>query len=97
MGITINDTLDLSIGTQITGAYASFGEATITLQKIDDDSYQLRGKARLWFDEPHRRGARPEFQGETILLTLDSNQLDGNIYDLLYTSLKRLYSSTTDV
>jgi hypothetical protein len=96
MGITINDELDFYSGVSTTGCYASFGTQSITIEKNEDGDFELSGFANIWVDEAARDLGKSPLKNELCIQTVASNDLDTNLYELLYTVLKSKYTSVVD-
>jgi len=98
MGIIINDTITLNNGLTASSIYCSFGEGEIRIEKNRDNSseYDISGHYTIWVSKDFRINDKPSLTGGHISLTITSNDLNSNIYTLLYNELKTKYTSTTD-
>ncbi len=99
MGITINDSLALSIGITQANTYSSIGNNDVTISPSSTQSldYDVRGFARVWIDKASRDLDRPIVHATNVSVGITKGQLDENLYTLLYTELKTQYTSTSDV
>lgn len=97
MGITINDSLTLKVGITKTGTYSSFAKDRVTITSNDDSTYILTSIARIWADKTARDANSPSLQSLRITVGITTDDLEDNLYTLLYTELKTNYTSTTDV
>ena len=98
MGIIVNDVLSLKIGIPRSGCYASF--ATSRLQTYSPSytvNYIVESYAGIWIDKASRDSGSPSVEQLLVKTSITKDQLDGNIYTLLYDQLKTNYSSTTDI
>jgi hypothetical protein len=96
MGLTINDELEFYSGVSTTGCYSSFGTQSITIEKNEDDTFDIQAFANIWVNKASRDQGKSPLKNELCIQTVTADNLDTNLYELLYTVLKNKYNSTTD-
>ena len=99
MGITIVDTITLTNGLSASNTYASFYDQLITINQTgnNDDTYNLRGEAKIWINQTYRTNGSPHIE-KVIVYCSNVAAVDmTNPYTLLYTQFKSHYTSTFDV
>ncbi len=98
MGIIINDVLNLTIGIPRSGCYASFANSRLsTYLPRYTVNYIVESSAGIWVDKYSRDDGSPAVEHLFVRTSVTKDQLDGNIYTLLYDQLKTNYTSTTDI
>ena len=108
MGIIIGDTITLINGLSAQNTYGSFGDSILTLEKIEEitvdennvetpsNIYTLSCKGSIWTTQDYRTASKPKIDSISIHLKLNSTQLNSNLYSLLYTQWKTLYTTVND-
>lgn len=109
MGILIGDTIEITrTGLSITGAYASFCTNEIRLEKREEKMtdaegvetktviYTVRSVARIWKDADARTCEKHPLDGIMVQKTLTTEEMNTNLYTVLYNELKSKYTTTTD-
>lgn len=112
MGIINNDVYECSNGVQKAGTYISFASETIyliqnysgmvspmpgqSLPSSSDRNYNVRANYRIFWDQACREAGKSFIDLKSINVTLTSDQLNGNIYTVLYDELKKIYPNTAD-
>ena len=112
MGIINNDVYVCSNGVQKVGTYISFATETIYvvqnysgmvvmpptpgISPPSTNSYSVRANYRIFWDQECRESGKSFIDLKSINTTLTSDQLDSNIYGVLYEQLKVLYPNSSD-
>ena len=108
MGIIIEDTITLDNGLTANNTYGSFGESELTLKKnevitLDESNnetttyeYKVACKGIIWSSKQFRDNTRTRIHAENVSITLQSSQLNSNLYALLYNSWKTKYTTVSD-
>ena len=96
MGITIGDTITLHSGLTANNSYGSFGKSELIIEKVGSD-YLVTCKGRIWANQTARNNNKSQIFSKNVSITINSSQLSGNFYSLLYTQWKSNYSSVSDV
>lgn len=112
MGIINNDVYECSNGVQKTGTYISFASETVylvqnypgmtspmpgqSLPSSSDRNYSVRANYRIFWDQGCREAGKLFIDLKPINIALTSDQLNGNIYTVLYDELKKIYPNSVD-
>jgi hypothetical protein len=112
MGIINNDVYECSNGVQKAGTYISFATETIylvqnssgmpypmpgqTLPSSSDRNYSVRANYRIFWDQAAREVGKSFIDLKSVNVNLMSEQLNSNIYEILYEELKKIYPNTSD-
>jgi hypothetical protein len=112
MGIINNDVYECSNGVQKAGTYISFATETIYLVQnysgmsvpmpdqgsivTSDRNYNARANYRIFWDQAAREAGKSFIDLKSISVVLTAEQLDSNIYQLMYEELKKIYPNTSD-
>jgi hypothetical protein len=112
MGIINNDVYECSNGVQKAGTYISFATETIYLVQnypgmlapmpdqsfpaSPDRSYNARANYRIFWDQAAREAGKSFIDLKSVSVILTAEQLDSNIYQLMYEELKKIYPNTSD-
>jgi hypothetical protein len=112
MGIINNDVYECSNGVQKAGTYISFATETLylvqnypgTLIPMPDQafpsssvpSYNVRANYRIFWDQAAREAGKSFIDLKSVNATLTKEQLNSNIYEILYEELKKIYPNTSD-
>jgi len=112
MGIINNDVYECSNGVQKAGTYISFATETIylvqnssgmiapmpdqTLPSSSDRSYSVRANYRIFWDQATREAGKSFIDLKSVNVVLTEEQLNSNIYEVLYAELKKIYPNTSD-
>jgi hypothetical protein len=112
MGIINNDVYECSNGVQKAGTYISFATETIylvqnypgtfapmpdqSLPSSSDRNYSVRANYRIFWDQAAREAGKSFIDLKNISATLTKEQLNSNIYEILYEELKKIYPNTSD-
>lgn len=112
MGIINNDVYECINGVQKAGTYISFATETIYLVQnypgmlapmpdqsflpSPDRSYSARANYRIFWDQAAREAGRSFIDLKSISVILTEEQLNSNIYQLMYAELKKIYPNTSD-
>ena len=104
MGIINNDVYVCSNGVQKAGTYLSF--ATETLYVVQNynmgaatnapQTYNVRANYRIFWDLDCRQAGKSFIDLKSITANLTMDQLNNNIYSVLYGELKNLYPNCVD-
>jgi hypothetical protein len=104
MGLINNDEYTASNGVKKTGAYISFSNETIYINQIMGNPqaptapvYQVRANYRVFWDQAARQDGKTFLDLQPVSTQVPAAALGGNMYDLLYTVLKKKYPNTEDV
>ena len=108
MGIINNDTYECSNGVQKAGTYISFATETIylvqnypdmfgqTAPSSTDRSYNVRANYRIFWDQAAREAGKSFIDLKSVSVNLTAEQLNSNVYQILYEELKKIYPNTSD-
>jgi hypothetical protein len=111
MGIINNDVYECSNGVQKTGTYISFATETIYLVQnylgmmngpailppsSSERGYSVRANYRIFWDQVSREAGKSFIDLKSVNVILTAEQLNGNIYQILYEELKKIYPNTSD-
>lgn len=112
MGIINNDVYECSNGVQKVGTYISFATETIylvqtspsipfpmpgqTIPSSSERSYNARANYRIFWDQAAREAGKSFIDLKSVNVTLTAEQLNSNIYQLMYEELKKIYPNTSD-
>lgn len=110
MGIINNDVYVCSNGVEKTGTYISFATETIyVVQNYSgmmampgqtntgtSSGYSVRANYRVFWDQDCREAGKSFIDLKSISATLTSDQLNANIYSILYEQLKTIYPNSDD-
>ena len=97
MGIIIHDNLILPNGCNVQDTYCSFYNSPIELRKNEDNNYTVRASASIYFNKSYRNNNKPILDKVNVSALLnDTPQLDTNLYEILYLTLKQRYENTMD-
>jgi hypothetical protein len=111
MGIINNDVYVCSNGVQKAGTYISFATETIyVVQNYSgmpmpmpgqgsvptSGGYNVRANYRIFWDQECREAGKSFIDLKSVSATLTSEQLNSNIYAILYEELKKIYPNTSD-
>tara|TARA_Y100000768_G_C23986697_1_gene689315 strand:- start:1798 stop:2148 length:351 start_codon:yes stop_codon:yes gene_type:complete len=103
MGIIVNSEQTFN-GFKVNNMYVSFGNQTIYLEKgytfnpliegsIDSYYYQVSSTAQKWLTKEKEN----YLDRVPVTIKIKESELKNNLYELLYTELKKSFQSTTDV
>ena len=110
MGIIILDTIVLDSGIEIANTYGSFHFNTLNLAKIKlntgvppiqtslpgSPEYIVNGTLLIWKDKDARTRNLPFIFRYNLVKTLTYDQLDSNLYYILYQEIKKRFINTED-
>lgn len=112
MGIINNDVYECSNGVQKAGTYISFATETIylvqnssgmsvpmpdqTVPSSSDRNYSVRANYRVFWDQASREAGKSFIDLKSVNVVLTVDQLNSNIYQILYEELKKVYPNTSD-
>ena len=112
MGIINNDVYECSNGVQKAGTYISFATETIYLVQnysgmitpmpnqsvlpLSERNYNARANYRIFWDQAAREAGKSFIDLKSVNVTLTAEQLDSNIYQIMYEELKKIYPNTSD-
>jgi hypothetical protein len=112
MGIINNDVYECSNGVQKAGTYISFATETLylvqsysgmsglmpgqTAPSSSDRNYNVRANYRIFWDQAAREAGKSFIDLKSVNVVLTAEQLDSNIYQLMYDELKKIYPNTSD-
>jgi hypothetical protein len=112
MGIINNDVYECSNGVQKAGTYISFATETIylvqtsssmpfpmpdqTIPSSSERNYNVRANYRIFWDQATREAGKSFIDLKSVNVVLTAQQLDSNIYQVLYEELKKVYPNTSD-
>ena len=106
MGIINNDVYVCSNGVEKTGTYISFATETIyvvqnyssmmAMPGQTNAGYSVRANYRVFWDQDCREAGKSFIDLKSISTTLTSDQLNSNIYGILYEQLKTIYPNSDD-
>ena len=104
MGIINNDVYECSNGVQKAGTYISFATETIYLVQnysgmntpSAERNYSARANYRIFWDQAAREAGKSFIDLKSVNVTLTGDQLDSNIYQIMYEELKKIYPNTSD-
>ena len=111
MGIINNDVYVCSNGVQKAGTYISFATETIYVVQNyggmpmpmpgqgsvpTSGGYNVRANYRIFWDQECREAGKSFIDLKSVSATLTSEQLNSNIYAVLYEELKKIYPNTSD-
>ena len=95
MGIINHDVFSNQYGQELTNTYISLGNNSIELQK-EGGKYMLRGTFTIWLSKQIKTEGKNSFKVFAVHKELSSSEIIGNVYAILYTELKKIYTNTTD-
>lgn len=110
MGIINNDVYECSNGVQKAGTYVSFATETIYMvqnypgmmngptppSSSSDRGYNVRANYRIFWDQAARESGKSFIDLKSVNVILTAEQLNANIYQILYEELKKIYPNTSD-
>ena len=110
MGIINNDVYVCSNGVEKTGTYISFATETIYVVQNysgmmpmpgqtatgNSTGYSVRANYRVFWDQDCREAGKSFIDLKSVSATLTSEQLNANIYSILYEQLKVIYPNSDD-
>jgi hypothetical protein len=109
MGIINNDVYVCSNGVQKAGTYISFATETIYVVQNygvmpmpgqgavqTSGGYNVRANYRIFWDQECREAGKSFIDLKSVSATLTVDQLNSNIYAVLYEELKKIYPNTSD-
>jgi hypothetical protein len=112
MGIINNDVYECTNGVQKAGTYISFATETIylvqnypgtpapmpdqSLPSSSERSYSVRANYRIFWDQAAREAGKSFIDLKSVSITLTADQLNSNIYQLMYEELKKIYPNSSD-
>jgi hypothetical protein len=112
MGIINNDVYECSNGVQKAGTYISFATETLylvqsyssmsglmpgqTAPSSPDRNYNVRANYRIFWDQAAREAGKSFIDLKSLNVVLTAEQLNSNIYQLMYEELKKIYSNSSD-
>jgi hypothetical protein len=111
MGIINNDVYVCSNGVQKAGTYISFATETIYVVQNyggmpmpmpgqgsvpTSGGYNVRANYRIFWDQECREAGKSFIDLKSVSAMLTSEQLNSNIYAVLYEELKKIYPNTSD-
>jgi len=111
MGIINNDIYVCANGVQKAGTYISFATETIYVTQnyggmmpsmpgqgstLPVSGYNVRANYRVFWDQDCREAGKSFIDLKSINVTITADQLDTNIYSVLYAELKNVYPNTSD-
>ncbi len=107
MGLINNDVYECSNGVQKAGTYISFATETIYLVQNNqgvngqnpsssDRNYNVRANYRVFWDQDCREAGKSFIDLKSVNVNITSDQLNSNIYTILYDELKKIYPNTSD-
>lgn len=110
MGIIILDTIVLDSGIEIANTYGSFHYNTLSLQKIKNNGglppqttplpgspeYSVNGTLLVWKDKDARTRNLPFIYRYNLQRNLTYDELDSNLYYVLYEEIKKKFVNTED-
>ena len=104
MGLINNDEYTAANGVKKTGSYISFSNETIYINQVMGNPqaptapvYQVRANYRVFWDQAVRQDGKTFLDLQPVSVQVSADALGGNMYDLLYTALKKKYPNTEDV
>ena len=98
MGILNNNAMEASSGISVTGAYGTFGADQVVCRKIGADNYTIIALAKFYKDQAsYDAGKEWLYQKSYVITGLTTLQISGNLFVLLYDTLKVDYPNYTDV
>jgi hypothetical protein len=109
MGILNNDVYTCSNGTQKAGTYISFAFETLYVSQIASNTmgsfpapvapnmYMVRANYRIYWDQECRDMGKTFIDLQSVSTQLTQEQLNENIYSVLYNVLKTIYPNFGDV
>ncbi len=98
MGLINNDTFVTGYGHSVTDTYISIGNNNIELVKSTDNGvnkYMLSVVFNIWLSKESRSTARSLTSGY-IRKELSTEEIIGNLYEIIYSEIKLKYTNTTD-
>ena len=112
MGIINNDVYECFNGVQKTGTYISFATEVIYLGQnypgmlaptpnqtslpSPEHLYNVRANYRVFWDQAAREAGKTFIDLKSINVNLTADQLNTNIYTVLYDELKKIYPNNSD-
>jgi hypothetical protein len=95
MGIIVNDSIPLSIGTNKTQCYFNIGYQPIILNKHPSikSTYIVSTTFDIYFDHDSYINGGTSIDRKNMSITVNSNEVNENLYTLLYTKVKLDYVS----
>jgi len=104
MGIINKDAFTTRYGLELTNTYISLGENNIELRKeretdVDNnvtEKYTLTGIFDIWLSKEFKNKEKSPFASHVIYKVLSTDEITTNLYNILYTDLKKKYTNTID-
>ena len=101
MGITVTEELTFNNGLTNNGSYGSFGASELHVHKttnVDGDTvFVLTCDGRLWASKDFRNSNTSSIlRKDHVSVTVTPDQLNGNLYVLLYNEWKKKFTSVND-
>ena len=100
MGIIINDSIIYPNGQDISHTYASFGNEVVRITKEVSNSvanYICACYVQIFVSQNAKDTGCLNLTSFNVSTTLNASDLNSNLYEKLYTELKKKYESTQDV
>ena len=112
MGLINNDSFTASNGVEKVGTYISFNNETIYLRKSfpamglpavngaaaepAKDTYMVNANYRVFWDKAAKDAGKSFIELRNVSASITSEQLNGNLYAVLYEELKKQYTNCED-
>jgi hypothetical protein len=110
MGIINNDVYTCANGVEKAGTYISFAAETIYISQnygnmmpmpnqnmsSAPSGYNVRANYRIFWDQDCRDAGKSFIDLKSVNVNITADQLQNNIYALLYDELKMVYPNTSD-
>lgn len=104
MGILIQDTISLDNGLSANNTYGSFGDSTLSVEKITLDpeidnhnrNFRVTCRGSIWTSKEYRDTLKPRIKTVSIRVDIEESQLGSNLYQILYTNWKSMYTNVSD-
>jgi hypothetical protein len=98
MGLINNDNYVASNGVEKVGTYISFATETLYLRQAGNQSgvktYMVNANYRIYWDQECREMGKSFIDLKSVSATVTEEQLNSNMYEVLYDALKVIYPNT---
>ena len=104
MGLINKDIFQNRFGQELINTYISIGNNNIELKKeIEYDEsnniiefYTLTTVFNIWLSKETRNNHKSSFSSCVIRKVLSGDEITSNLYNILYTEVKKIYTNVTD-
>lgn len=91
MGIIINDVVDTTYGSSLTGTYLAIATDPLYIQK-KEGNFHLVFSTKLWINKEARDSQKKHIAVNLHEITIEPEEINGNVYTIAYNHAKTLYT-----